>query len=138
MPNNAASIGAALVVLVIFLPLAVWLLYMFVPLKSVYLTDDSLLVSNYMKTVEIPLSNIDYVSKPDWSNHQTISVHLRTPSVFGSKIIFMPPSFMGQEVADGLRHRVGVDQDRPEDFATGKAQAIFLKRYRDIMKGKRD
>jgi hypothetical protein len=107
-------------------------------LKSVYLNSNSLLVSNYLKRIEIPLSNIEDVSRPENSSHQRITIYLRSPSEFGDKIVFMPPLFMGHEIVEKLRNRLGIDRDRPEDFATGKAQAMFLKRYRDIMKDKKD
>lgn len=107
-------------------------------LKRVEVDDNYLYVSNYLKEIKIPLSDVEFIDKPENSSHQRIKIFLRTPSEFGDMIVFMPPLFVGHEITQELRHRVGVDRDRPEDFATGKAQAMFLKRYRDIMKGKKD
>jgi hypothetical protein len=77
-------------------------------LKRVFLKGDSLLVSDYLKEVEIPLSNVGHISGPENSSHRRIAIHLHTPSAFGDKIVFMPPLFMAREIADELRGCIGV------------------------------
>lgn len=42
-----------------------FLFWMLGGLKSVYLTDTCLLVSNYLREIEIPLCNIERVSNPE-------------------------------------------------------------------------
>src|SRR5687767_11863394 len=100
-------------------------------LKTVHLTDKSVLVSNFLKEIEIPVSTIDHVFRPENSSHQRIAVYFRTPSVFGSKIVFMPPLFKAREVADQLRESAGV-LDRPEALESGNAQKLHLARYRNL------
>jgi hypothetical protein len=107
-------------------------------LKSVFLSGNVLLVSNYLKTVEIPLSDVEYVSKPENSSHRRIVIQLRSGSVFGRKIIFMPQFFQADEIVEGLRDRVGVTRDRPDDSPIGEAEVLFIKRYRNLLKRKRN
>lgn len=56
-------------------------------------TDDRFLyVSNYLKEIAIPLSNIADVTEIVWLRGHPVTIHLKTPSEFGSKITFMPKS----------------------------------------------
>ena len=114
MPDGAASPFASFNPLVLLLPFlgGAFAFWMLGGLKSVHLTDKSVLVSNFLKEIEIPLSKIEHVSRPENSSHQRIAVYFRTPSVFGRKIVFMPPLFKAREVADQLRDSAGV-LDRP-------------------------
>lgn len=59
-------------------------------LKAVNIDDEFLYVSNYLKEISIPLSNIDDVTENRWINIHPVKIHLKSPSEFGDKIIFMP------------------------------------------------
>jgi len=59
-------------------------------LKSVSIDGEFLHVSNYLKEIAIPLSNIYFVTENKWVNIHPVTIHLRTPSEFGNKITFMP------------------------------------------------
>jgi hypothetical protein len=59
-------------------------------LKAVSVDDDFLYVSNYIKEISIPLSNIEDVTENRWINIHPVTIHLKSPSEFGDKIIFMP------------------------------------------------
>jgi hypothetical protein len=59
-------------------------------LKEVSVDDNFLYVSNYLKEVSIPLSEIDDVTENVWINIHPVTIHLNSPSEFGDKIIFMP------------------------------------------------
>jgi len=59
-------------------------------LKAVSVDDDFLYVSNYIKEISIPLSNIEDVTENKWINIHPVTIHLKSPSEFGDKIIFMP------------------------------------------------
>ena len=59
-------------------------------LKEVSVDDDFLYVSNYLKEISIPLSNIYDVTENVWINIHPVTIHLSSPSEFGDKIIFMP------------------------------------------------
>lgn len=59
-------------------------------LKRVSVDDDYLYVSNYLKEISIPLSDIADVTENVWINTHPITIHLLSPSAFGDKIVFMP------------------------------------------------
>jgi len=59
-------------------------------LKDVSIDEHSLYVSNYLKEISIPLTDVSDVTENIWWNFHPVTVHLRRRSVFGEKIIFMP------------------------------------------------
>lgn len=137
LPGGAKSPFADLNPLVFVFPILVGTVAFRVlgGLKRVFLKGDRLAVSNYLKEIEIPLSDVERVSGPENSSHRRIAIQLRTPSSFGDEIVFMPPLFGAREAADALRSRAKVNV-RPDDFPTGRALAAHVKRYREILKGK--
>ena len=62
-------------------------------LKHVIATDTGLLVSNYLDQVEIPYSDITSVHENKLSSARPITLHLKHPCIFGTKIIFMPYTY---------------------------------------------
>ena len=60
------------------------------PLKEVSVDDNFLYVSNYLKEFAIPLSEICDVTENVWINIHPVTIHLKSPSEFGNKIVFMP------------------------------------------------
>ncbi len=139
LPGGAKSPFADFNPLILLFPIlgGTFAFWMLGGLKRVFLKGDSLLVSNYLKEVEIPLSDVEHVSGPENSSHRRIAIHLRSPSAFGNKIVFMPPLFGAREVADELKRWAEVNA-RPDDFPTGRVLAAHVKRYREILKGKRE
>ena len=59
-------------------------------LKEVSVDDDFLYVSNYLKEISVPLSQIYDVTENVWVNSHPVTIHLNSPSEFGDKIVFMP------------------------------------------------
>jgi hypothetical protein len=59
-------------------------------LKYVTVDDDYLYVSNFLKEIAIPLWDIDDVTENAWLKTHPVTVHLKHPSEFGDKIVFMP------------------------------------------------
>ena len=59
-------------------------------LKEVSVNDRQLYVSNYRKEITIPLTEISDVTENVWLNIHPVTIHLSSPSEFGSKIVFMP------------------------------------------------
>ena len=55
--------------------------------------DDFLYVSNYSKEISIPLSDIEKVTEVVRVRGHPVTIHLKTPSAFGSKIVFTPKSY---------------------------------------------
>ena len=59
-------------------------------LKAVSLDGSHLYVSNYLKEISIPLTEVSDVTENVWLNIHPVTIHLRSPSEFGDKIVFMP------------------------------------------------
>jgi hypothetical protein len=59
--------------------------------KVLKLDGDRLIVSNYFRETVIPLRDVDRVSGSILISPEFVSIHLKTPSAFGSKIVFLPP-----------------------------------------------
>lgn len=58
-------------------------------LKKVALRDGLLLISDFRKQVEIPLRDIERVSGSILMNPELVWLRLKSPTEFGSKIVFM-------------------------------------------------
>jgi len=58
--------------------------------KVVHVDRDFLYVSNYLKEIVIPLSEISNVTESRFINAHPVTIHLSSPSEFGNKIVFMP------------------------------------------------
>ena len=61
-------------------------------LKTVSVDDKFLYASNYRKEIAIPLSDIYDVTENIWINARPVTIHLKSPTEFGDKIVFMPKS----------------------------------------------
>ncbi len=75
-------------------------------LKTVTLNGDSLIVSNFFRSIRLPLIDVAFVNDPDMTSHRRISLSLSSRSAFGDQIVFMPPFFAAQTKADLLRSRI--------------------------------
>jgi hypothetical protein len=58
--------------------------------KEVSVDEEYLYVSNYIKEITIPLTEIRDVTENRWLNTHPVTIHLKSPSEFGDKILFMP------------------------------------------------
>src|SRR5437870_13592916 len=61
-----------------------------IPLKRVRLTQDTLLISNYWQEIRVPLRDVHDVTESRWINIHPVTLHLRHPTAFGSRVVFMP------------------------------------------------
>lgn len=86
------AMAGALIVTAIWLACSAVLLWFCAPLKRVRLRSGRLLVSNFRAEIEVPPGDIARVTQNKWVNLRPITIHLRTPGVFGRKISFIPPS----------------------------------------------
>lgn len=81
--------------------------------KSVYLAGGTLYVSNYLKKVEIPLSDVKEVKASSWWGWQprTITMTLKSKSEFGDRIVFVPRGLGlgGSEVEQELKRLLARD-----------------------------
>jgi hypothetical protein len=96
-------------------------------LKRVDADANYLYVSNYLKGIKIPLSDVEFVDKPESSSHQRIKIFLRSPSEFSEVIVFMPPFFAGREIVEELRNQLGGMRDRRDDSPLGNAELLHLR-----------
>lgn len=67
-----------------------WLCWFAFRLKKVEIDDKSLYVSNYREEIRIPLSEIERVKESFLTNPKQVTIVLRSPSKFGSRIVFVP------------------------------------------------
>jgi hypothetical protein len=105
--SDAPFSGGKLVGLIIFgLVSSIFVHLMAGSLKRVCIAGDKLLVSNYLKEIEIPLSQVEYVDGPDFSSLRRITLALRESSAFGEEIVFAPGLFEAGRVARELRDRI--------------------------------
>ena len=61
-------------------------------LKLVAIDSENIYISNYFKTVSIPLTSIKKITENCFVNIHPVSITFEQETVFGSKIIFMPKS----------------------------------------------
>ena len=95
-----------------FVASAVFVYWSCVRLKEVSVDDQFLYVSNYLKEVSIPLSEIYDVTENKWINIHPVTIHLKSPSEFGEKIVFMPKTrsfafFSSHPVVNELKKLAG-------------------------------
>jgi len=60
-------------------------------LKKVYIEDGELVISNYLKTIRVPLREMQEVKENRFISPRHAWIHLKNESPFGDKIMFMPP-----------------------------------------------
>lgn len=75
---------------------------------KVSVDEDFLYVSNYLKEIAVPLSDIVDVTEITWIRGHPVTIHLKTATPFGKKITFMPKPrffkfFSPHPVVDELR-----------------------------------
>lgn len=80
--------------------LAVWvvgstvILWLCAGLKRVRVDGNDLVVSNYLREIRIPLSDIAGVGENRWINMHPVTIRLKAKSVFGDAVTFMPKTRM--------------------------------------------
>jgi hypothetical protein len=108
-PLSFAGNPLAYLLLIASIGLILWRL---APLKRVHLNGDSLFISNYLKTIDVPLSEIETVYAAGfWGWHpQTISLTLKSESAFGKEIVYISrgAGLYAKPFADKLRQTIAV------------------------------
>jgi hypothetical protein len=102
--------GSALPFWVLWVVIGAGLAWVLSGVKQVALRDSSLLVSNFRRTVEISLADVESVS-PRPLNPPRILLRLRRPSELGDEIVFIPAKRSGSghrgvDLVEELRERV--------------------------------
>ena len=85
-PSSFLDMIFVFLVAILFVGYTVWLGW---ALKKVSIDNDNLYVSNYRKEITIPLSEIADVTEFLFSESRRVTIHLRKPTEFGQKIIFL-------------------------------------------------
>ena len=86
-----------------------------VRLKRVRVDGKTFYVSNYRKEIALPLGSVERVSENRWINIHPVTLYLRRPTDFGSKIMFMPKMKMfllwrSHPVVAEIKHMVALAQ----------------------------
>lgn len=68
-----------------------------------------LVVSNFIKQIHIPLSEISHVDNHDSSNLRRIKIIFKSETEFGKEIVFAPPMFEAKETAKLLKSKLETD-----------------------------
>ena len=76
--------------------------------KKVSVDHEFLYVSNYLKEITIPFLNISAVTEIKWVRTRPITIHLKTDSEFGQKIVFMPRIFEANPIVAELKALVKI------------------------------
>lgn len=87
------------------------------PLKRVVIEGNQLIVSSFVKSVRIDLSNVADVTEKTWVNVHPVLIHFRESTAFGRKIMFMPTvclSAMGNShpIVSELKRLAGLTESR--------------------------
>jgi hypothetical protein len=59
-------------------------------LKKVSIDEQYLYVSNYFQEIAVPFSFVGDVTQNRWMNNQMVTIHFKSPTEFGDRIVFMP------------------------------------------------
>ncbi len=76
-------------------------------LKKVEIENDYLIISNYFRTIKVPISEIENISENIFINPHHIWIRFKNPTEFGRKIIFMPTIvsiFSAHPIVKELKH----------------------------------
>ena len=84
-----------------------------VRLKRVSIEGSSLVISNYLKEIVVPLRELESVSENRWINIHPVTLSFRRETDFGRRVMFMPClrwfSFLSSHpVVDELRTAAGL------------------------------
>lgn len=85
-----ADVPLKLIFLFMFIAGSAFIYWSCIQLKVVSVDDNFLYVSNYIKEIQIPLSEIYNVTENRWINIHPVTINLKSSSEFGDEIVFMP------------------------------------------------
>lgn len=114
-PNNLRSLPFPF--LIIFLLIIAFTFWFSIKMKKVSIDRQNLYISNYIKEISIPISDIYDVTEIVWVNGNPVFIHLKKPTEFGSKILFMPKLrlfafFSSHPIVNDLKSMAGIPRKR--------------------------
>lgn len=68
---------------------SIFLVWFSLRLKRVRIDGDLLFITDYQTEISTPVTNIANITESFWSNPHTITLHFRTPTAFGEKVMFI-------------------------------------------------
>ncbi len=94
---------------------SVFLLWVSLRLKRVRIDGDLLFIKDYKTEISTPLANIADITESFWSNPHTITLHFRTATAFGEKVMFISQGryfafWIRHPIADELRQLAKLDE----------------------------
>ena len=89
-PQQVDAIYMKLLFLIIFIVGTTTLAIFSFPLKRVRMDSKYLYISNFLTEIRVPFTSISDVTENRWINTHPVTVHFRTSTQFGRKIVFMP------------------------------------------------
>ncbi len=123
LQSEGGDIVSQLPPIAIWMTLSISIYQRYARMKDVSVDEDFLYASDYLTEISIPLSEIDGVTQPAWGSNFQVTIHLKSPSAFGDKIIFIPAN----RVFSFYRPHPVVEELR-ELAATKNAPARFVPR----------
>ena len=87
---NASGASVKWIFLLVWVAGTAFIYWSCIRLKAVSIDSNHLYVSNYLREISIPLSEISDVTENLWINSHPVTIHLRAFSEFGDKIVFIP------------------------------------------------
>jgi len=75
----------------------------------VRLDDKNIYVSNYLREISIPVTDIKDVKEVNWVNHRRVTIYLKSNSEFGQAIKFIPTAlfaFWSEAFSGSVDHPV--------------------------------
>jgi hypothetical protein len=90
-PERSGQISPELIFLIGFILGSTSIYFLCIRLKFVALEGPILVISNYLTTIRIPISEIKDVTSTILIQPTLITLHLRNSTPFGDKIVFMGP-----------------------------------------------
>jgi hypothetical protein len=85
---SSAGLSAGMMLLIHFVFLA-YVLFLFWPIKKIVIDDHNLYVSDWRTDITVPLTEIERVSEFIISEPRRVTIHLKNPSLFGRKLVFL-------------------------------------------------
>ena len=93
--NGRAPVGFLMLVLIVTVINLLWTGWLALRSCTVEADDENFYVSNFGKEAVIPRSDLYEATEMRWFKPYWITLRLRRPSVFGDKVIFIPPWRIG-------------------------------------------
>ncbi len=76
------------------------------PLKTIYVDNDSLIVGGFFTQTRLPFAAIWSINGPDLTSFRRIEIELKERIELHKRIIFMPHFLTAEQTADTLRRRL--------------------------------